>query len=100
LYYYFINSKRSDLPELPAKINTQSDLGLSDSMNSIISSAVLFNEAQSRIKIDCQLAMVRSKGEKRALTPTKNKKMRSFKVAPSVVALLKKIKNRRLKKGL
>ena len=31
-------------PELPAKINTQSDLGLSDRINSMISSAVLLPE--------------------------------------------------------
>ena len=59
-----------------------------------------FNESKSRIRIDCQLAMLRSKGEKRALVPTKNKKTRTFKVAPSVVALLKKIKRTQAEKRI
>ena len=48
-----------------------------------------FDERRAKIKIDCQLAMIRSKGEKRSLVPTKNKKTRSFKVAASVVAMLR-----------
>lgn len=48
-----------------------------------------FDEKKAKIKIDCQLTMIRAKGEKRTLAPTKNKKTRSFKVASSVVALVK-----------
>ena len=62
-----------------------------------------FDEKKAKIKIDCQLTMIRAKGEKRTLAPTKNKKTRSFKVASSVVALLKlqKVKQaaNRLKAG-
>ena len=62
-----------------------------------------FDEKKAKIKIDCQLTMIRAKGEKRTLAPTKNKKTRSFKVASSVVALLKLQKSKqaanRLKAG-
>ena len=59
-----------------------------------------FDKDKARIKIDCQLAMVRSKGEKRVLAPTKNKKTRSFKVAPSVVTLLGQVKKKQSEKRL
>lgn len=62
-----------------------------------------YNQSKSVIKIDCQLAIAREKGERRVLTPTKNHKSRSFKIAPSVVSLLRSLKvkqaENRLKAG-
>lgn len=59
-----------------------------------------FNQARAKITVDCQLLIKREKGSQRKLAPTKNKKNRSFKIAPSVVALLNRIKTKQAQNKL
>ncbi len=47
---------------------------------------------RSRITVDCQLHMLREKGDSRYLVKTKNSKVRTFKVSKQVIDLLNDIK--------
>ena len=49
-----------------------------------------------RITVDAQLLLQREKGESRKLGQTKNRKARSFKVAPQVLEILSKVKKGQL----
>ena len=58
------------------------------------------NSRLNRITVDAQLMIPRTKGEKRTLGQTKNRKARSFKVAPQVLEELGKVRKEQIQTRL